>query len=478
MQRFLRLRDFDWPLLGLVAVLSVISVLEIYSATMRTKFVGFEMKQILWLAGGTGAMMVLSFVDYHRLIDVIHWVYGFCLVSLIAVLAVGQKVLGARRWIRVGGVHFQPSEWVKLILIIAVARYFANLGAKDLTWKEIFKAFALVGVPMLLVLKQPDLGTSLTYFPVLLCGLFLGGIRWKQAALIVLVGLLAIVPVWHKGLKPYQKARLTSFMSPENDPRGSGYQIQQSKIAVGDGGIWGRGATKGTQTQGDFLPIPYTDFIFAAFCEEHGFVGAVFVLLLYFLILMRLIQNAQTAADISGTLLVMGCSSHLPDSGQRGHGRRSDAGHRNPFTADELWGFFRSLHLSCPGNRDECTNEPVRELGFRVVLQSRSALRTKSYKTYIIRPGRSPGRAGSRMSALRRVTTPPYWMAEVVTNSVRTMFPRSLVSLTFRFDSFHKSSLRPFLADFMSFRKKAPVAASSNSALVLSGIPGTGRLLF
>jgi rod shape determining protein RodA len=142
--------------------------------------------------------------------------------------------------------------------------------------------------------------------PVLLVGLFLGGIRWKQASILVLVGLLAIVPVWHKGLKPYQKARLTSFRHPEDDPKGTGYQIQQSLIAVGDGGIWGRGATKGTQTQGDFLPIPYTDFIFAAFCEEHGFVGAVFVLLLYFLILMRLIQNAQTAADLSGTLLVMG----------------------------------------------------------------------------------------------------------------------------------------------------------------------------
>jgi rod shape determining protein RodA len=306
MQRFLRFRDFDWPLLGLVMLLSVISVLEIYSATMHTKFVGFQTKQIFWLIGGTVAMLVLSLIDYHRLIDIIYYVYGFCLVSLVAVLAVGQKVLGARRWIRLGPIHFQPSEWVKIILIIAVARYFANLGARDLTWKDILKALALVGIPMLMVLKQPDLGTSLTYVPVLLVGLFLGGIRWKQALILAVVAMLAIVPVWHKVLKPYQKARLTSFRHPENDPKGSGYQIQQSLIAVGDGGIFGRGATKGTQTQGDFLPIPYTDFIFAAFCEEHGFLGAVFVLLLYFLILMRLIQNAQTAADLSGTLLVMG----------------------------------------------------------------------------------------------------------------------------------------------------------------------------
>ncbi len=306
MQRLLRLRDFDWVLMGLVFLLSVLSVVEIYSATLHTKFVGFENKQVLWLLGGTAAMLVLSFIDYHILLDVIHWVYAFCLVSLVTVLAVGQKVLGARRWIRVGSIHFQPSEWVKLILIIAVARYFTSLAGRDLDWKDIGKAFLMVGLPMVLVLKQPDLGTALTYTPVLLVGLFLGGISWKKGLIIVLAGLCLVVPIWKAGLKPYQKARLTSFISPDEDPRGSGYQIRQSLIAVGDGGIWGRGVAKGTQTQGDFLPIPYTDFIFAAWSEEHGFVGAVFVLLLYFLILMRLIQNAQTAADLSGTLLIMG----------------------------------------------------------------------------------------------------------------------------------------------------------------------------
>jgi len=218
-------------------------------------------------------------------------------------------VNGGKRWIKLpGGIHFQPSEWVKLVLIVAVARYFAVLAGKDLTWKDIFKAMALVCVPMLLVLKQPDLGTSLTYSPILVVGLFLGGIDWKKAGIILLVGLLAVGGVWKSGkvLKPYQKARLTSFMNPDDDPRGTGYQIRQSLIAVGDGGVTGRGAAKGTQTQGDFLPIPYTDFIFAAFCEEHGFIGAIAVLLLYFLILMRLIQNAQTAADLPGTLIVMG----------------------------------------------------------------------------------------------------------------------------------------------------------------------------
>ena len=309
MRRFLSFRDFDWTLLGFVMILSVISILEIYSATMHTKFVGFHKMQILWLMGGLVAMFVFSLIDYHRLLDVIHWVYGFCIVSLVAVLVVGTKILGARRWIKLpGGIHFQPSEWVKLVLIVAVARYFAGLLGRELTWKDIFKGMAMVGVPMLLVLKQPDLGTALTYSPILIVGLFLGGIDWKKAGIILLVGLLAVGVVWKSGkvLKPYQKARLTSFMNPDDDPKGTGYQIRQSLIAVGDGGVTGRGAAKGTQTQGDFLPIPYTDFIFAAFCEEHGFIGAVVVLLLYFLILMRLIQNAQTAADLPGTLVVMG----------------------------------------------------------------------------------------------------------------------------------------------------------------------------
>ena len=182
----LSLRDFDWTLLGFVLLLSIISVLEIYSATLHTKFVGFHKTQILWLSGGLVAMFVVSLIDYHILVEWVMWAYGFCLFGLAAVFVVGTKVLGARRWIRLGPIHFQPSEWVKIILIVAVARYFTNLGARELTWTDIFKAMALVGVPMLMVLKEPDLGTSLTYIPVLLCGLFLGGISFRKAAIITL----------------------------------------------------------------------------------------------------------------------------------------------------------------------------------------------------------------------------------------------------------------------------------------------------
>ena len=309
MFRFSTFRDFDWVLLGFVSILSLVSVLEIRSATAQTKFHGFDHKQIGFLALGMVLMFLVSLVDYHRLLDVARSAYFICVAALLAVLVIGTKHLGARRWIKFpGGIHFQPSEWVKLILIVALARYFWGLAGRDLTWTDVAKAFALVGVPMLLVLKQPDLGTALTYVPVLLMGLFLGGIRFRQAGILIVAVFLIGGIAWNTGklLKPYQKARLTSFMNPDDDPKGSGYQIRQSLIAVGSGGVWGKGANHGTQTQGDFLPIPYTDFIFAALCEEHGFIGAVVVLLLYFLILMRLIQNAQTASDLPGTYIIMG----------------------------------------------------------------------------------------------------------------------------------------------------------------------------
>jgi rod shape determining protein RodA len=156
---------------------------------------------------------------------------------------------------------------------------------------------------MLLVLAQPDLGTALTYLPIALMGLFLGGLRFRQAAIVVLLGALCLPLAWHH-MKDYQKQRLLSFREPDSDPKGSGYQVNQSLIAVGSGGIFG--SRQGSQTHLAFLPVPQTDFIFAAFAEEHGFVGALGVLLLYFIVLMRLTQNAQTAPDRAGAFLVMG----------------------------------------------------------------------------------------------------------------------------------------------------------------------------
>ncbi|MGH9513082.1 MAG: rod shape-determining protein RodA [Terriglobales bacterium] len=304
MSRYVSFRDFDWVLLIFVLLICGLGVLEIRSATMHTKFAGAHIKQVYWIIGGIAGMFLVSLLNYQLLLDRVHWMYIASVASLVAVLVFGQRYLGAKRWVKMpGGQHFQPSEWVKLVLILAVAKYFADLQERELSWPDFIKAAAIVGIPMLLVLRQPDLGTALTYMPIAIMGLFLGGARWKQA-LVVLVLAGSMMPIaWHV-LKPFQKDRLTSFMQPDADKQGSGYQVIQSLIAVGSGGIWG--SSNGSQTHLDYLPVPQTDFIFAAFAEEHGFLGALAVLLLYFVVLMRLTQNAQTAPDRAGTFVVMG----------------------------------------------------------------------------------------------------------------------------------------------------------------------------
>jgi rod shape determining protein RodA len=304
MSRYISFRDFDWVLLLFVLLICGLGVFEIRSATAGTKFVGAHIKQIYWIAGGVACMFIVSFFNYQIVLDRIHWLYIVSVASLMCVMIFGQKYLGARRWVKLpGGAHFQPSEWVKLILILAMAKYFADLNDRDLSWSDFMKAGGIVVIPMLMVLRQPDLGTALTYFPIAVMGLFLGGLRFKQAAVVIVAGALLLPLAWHV-LKPYQRERLTVFMHPDADSQGSGYQVNQSLIAVGSGGIWGSDAP--SQTQLAFLPVPQTDFIFAAFAEAHGFVGALGVLLLYFVVLMRLTQNAQTAPDRAGTFIVMG----------------------------------------------------------------------------------------------------------------------------------------------------------------------------
>src|ERR1700751_6074825 len=208
MARYVSYRDFDWILLIFVLLICGMGVMEIHSATMHTKFAGAHIKQVYWVVGGVGMMFLISLVNYQALLEQIHWFYIAAIASLMAVMIFGQKYLGARRWIKMpGGNHFQPSEWVKLILILAVAKYFADLHSRELSWSDFIKAGAMVGVPMLMVLAQPDLGTALIYMPIAIMGLFLGGVRAQQAVAVLLVAGLMMPLAWHK-LKPYQKERL------------------------------------------------------------------------------------------------------------------------------------------------------------------------------------------------------------------------------------------------------------------------------
>jgi rod shape determining protein RodA len=245
----------------------------------------------------------------------------------------------------------QVSEFVKLVIILLVARYLTELKKDELDLKEMLKLSGLILVPAMLVMKQPDLGTSLTYLAILIVGAFLGGLRWKYIAAIAVVTVL-VLPVSYSLLKPYQKARLVSFMDPERDPQGTGYQLIQSQIAVGAGGMFGKGPLKGTQTQLRFLPVPHTDFIFSAFAEEHGFVGVIMVLSLYFVMIMRVVQNAQTAADRSGMYICMGVGAlllfHMLINVGMVVGRMPVTGIPLPFMSaggSNLWSNFLALGL-------------------------------------------------------------------------------------------------------------------------------------
>ncbi len=305
------IRDLDWTLLIVTLALGGLGVLQIYSATLATKWEDAWWKQIIWVVTGLGMMWMASNIDYHMLLGRVTYLYLASLALLITTAVAGNKVFGSTRWIRVAGFTFQTSEFVKIVLVLLVARYLTDVKtAGSVSWKDLVKLGALVGLPMLLVMKQPDLGTSLTYLPIFIASIFMAGLRWKYIAIIATV-LLVSLPIGYHFLKPYQKDRLVSFVYPDRDPKGTGFQVIQSRIAVGNGGMWGRGTKESSQTHLGFLPVPHTDFIFSSFAEEHGFVGVVIALVLYFLLIMQIVQNAQTATDKAGLYICMGVAALL-----------------------------------------------------------------------------------------------------------------------------------------------------------------------
>jgi len=303
-------RDYDWWLVAILAAICALGVIEIYSATHGSVLVGMHVKQMRWLVVGVVLMFALSRVDYHVIMDQAPILYTIGIVALLAVLLVGHTRFGAKRWIPVMGEFLQVSELVKLIIIIVLARFFAEVRTDELSLQDLIKAGLMVGLPLVLILKQPDLGTALVLIPMLVVGAFLAGLQWKHAAAIVLIGVLMLPAGWHF-LKPYQKERVTSFLHPEEDAKGSGYQVLQSKIAVGSGGFWGKGFGNGSQNQLGYIPVRYSDFIMSAWAEEQGFKGVLLALGLYMALLLRLVQNAQRAKDRAGMFLVMGVAAAL-----------------------------------------------------------------------------------------------------------------------------------------------------------------------
>ncbi len=301
-------RDYDWWLFALVFTICGISLLEIWSATHSGHLAGMQWKQVWWIVFGVVGMLILSRIDYHTILEQAPIFYLIGIGMLIAVLAVGHTRFGAKRWLPILGAVLQVSELVKLIIIIVLARYFSELRSERLDLVDLAKVAILVGIPLVLILKQPDLGTAMVLVPLTALGAFLAGLQWKHAVALLLLGAMLVPVGWHF-LKPFQKERVTTFLRPEDNPKGAGYQILQSKIAVGSGGFWGKGLGNGSQNQGGFVPVRYSDFILAALAEELGFAGVVVTLVLYMALLLRLVQNAQHAKDRAGMFLVMGVTA-------------------------------------------------------------------------------------------------------------------------------------------------------------------------
>jgi rod shape determining protein RodA len=310
MTTYLSLRDFDWPMFLIVLMICCVGVMQIYSATIGTQWDGYWWKQIIYIVAGLLLMWVVAQIDYHYLMGHVFSMYGVSVVALLGVFIFGKAAFGSARWISLpGGLKLQVSEFAKLVIILLVARFMTELKSDVLTLKDLLKVSALVFVPAILINIEPDLGTSLTYLPILGIGVFLAGMPWRYWAAIGVIFILILLPGYKYALKDYQKERVKVLLGEDQDPRGSGYQVNQSKIAIGSGGMWGKGVTKGTQTRLRFLPVPDKDFIFSAFAEEHGFVGVMLVLSFYLILLMQVVQNAQTAPDRAGMYICMGVAA-------------------------------------------------------------------------------------------------------------------------------------------------------------------------
>ncbi len=302
------IQNFDWVLLCLVLILAGLGILNLYSASAGSQSSGFPvyLKQLYWLSLGFIVMLAVLFFDYHLAEKTAYLLYALGLLLLLLVLLHGQTISGSKRWLNLGFFNFQPSEPVKIIVLITLARYFARREYPGgLRLRDLITPLLLAGAPFLLILAQPDLGTALHLAIACLSLVLFLRVRWN-ALLLLSSGVAAAMPFIWSVLKSYQKQRIMTFLDPTRDPRGAGYHIIQSKIAVGSGQIWGKGFMKGTQSHLRFLPEQQTDFAFSVFAEEWGFVGALVLLSLFFLFLVWSLRVVSRSQDRFGALLGVG----------------------------------------------------------------------------------------------------------------------------------------------------------------------------
>jgi len=305
--------NMDWLSAGIVLIIAAAGITTIYSAT-RPVFGNiqpdFYVKQIYWLIIGLTAMVLVISIDYSWFNRMAYYLYGIGMVLLMAVLVMGRVGMGAQRWLSIGPIGIQPSELFKLFYIIALARFFAT-SEETMDARTLGLAFAALGLPpLVLVLIQPDLGTSLVLLGIFCALAMVRGIKRKLATTLLAIMLISVPFLgglaWDN-LKPYQKHRIVAFLDPTSENAGDlGYHVTQSKVAVGSGGMFGKGYLKGTQGPFRFLPEKHTDFIFAVFAEERGFMGSVVILMLFIALLLRAVGASMLAKDAFGRYMCLG----------------------------------------------------------------------------------------------------------------------------------------------------------------------------
>ena len=300
----------DWRLVIIILLLNIVGVLNLYSATHAVHATGLSRNflfQTTCLLGGWIVFIIVTLINYKHLIRFSYLFYIGILIALILVPFIGRSTYGAKRWLDLGLFSFQPSETMKVALILILShllihhRYIQVLKLKDL-----ILPFLVTIVPFVLTLRQPDLGTAMIFLAIALSMILFIGIQKQLFILCVLMGIIAMPLAWNFALKDYQKDRVLTFLYPSKDPQGSGYNSNQSKISIGSGQILGKGFRQGTQSQLRFLPERHTDFIFSVLSEEHGFLGSTATIGLFFLLLLIGINIASKAADKTGALLAIG----------------------------------------------------------------------------------------------------------------------------------------------------------------------------
>ncbi|RJP73146.1 MAG: rod shape-determining protein RodA [Candidatus Abyssobacteria bacterium SURF_17] len=301
-------RGFDYVTLTCALLLVLTGLLTVFSSAYKAGLGEVEhyfSRQMMWALLGLAAMMVAIIVDYRFMARFAYYFYAGTLALLVFLLFTGKEVQGAQRWIRVMGVNLQPSEFVKVSTLFVLARYLDDVREDIRRKRFLVLAIVLAGVPSGLIVLQPDLGTGLVLVALLGGMLFAANANPRHLLALVISGFVMVPVFWHF-LKDYQKARLLSFVNPNVDPLGSSYQVIQSKIAVGAGGLTGKGLLAGTQSQLNFLPEQHTDFIFSVFAEQWGFLGSCVLVALYLTLLFQSIKIARASRDFLGSMLVVG----------------------------------------------------------------------------------------------------------------------------------------------------------------------------